>query len=72
MRFLDFSHVLERLGRSLGLHAQDHSPDHIEVPTAEQRARGLLAFRRIREEAQKMKAPLSTDEIVAMVRAGRR
>lgn len=72
MKFIDVAHILGRLGLSLGLQSQEHSAQHIEAPTADQRARGLLAFRRIRAEAQKMKALLSEDEIVATIRAGRR
>jgi hypothetical protein len=50
----------------------DAPDDDIRVPTPEQQMRARLAFERLRNEALAMKAPFTTDEILDMVRSGRR
>ncbi len=46
--------------------------DDIRVPNAEQQARARLAFERLRAEARAMKTPFTTEELLTMVRSGRR
>lgn len=46
--------------------------DDIQIPTVEQQTRARSAFERLRREARNMTPPFTVDEILDMVKSGRR
>jgi hypothetical protein len=50
----------------------DDAVDQISAPTLEQQQRARRAYERLRKMARSMKSPFTSEEIIQLIRAGRR